>query len=178
MPGPPLRPRFRSVRLSAACAALCAAALLGACGGGGTAGDGATGSRTSVTRTAGSGAAGSGAADRTRPPAAAPESVRDIAAAIGCTADVYVDADELRQAGCRTERGEFRMVTFAADSGQRAWLSEARAYGGTYLVGKRWVVTARPVKPLAALRAELGGTIEAGADHHDHGGHSPPRPSP
>ncbi|WP_431046414.1 hypothetical protein ACQUSR_31405 [Streptomyces sp. P1-3] len=145
--------RPRPGRLLSPVAALCAAALLGGCGGGGT---------------AGGGVAGGGTADRTRPPAAAPESVRDIAAAIGCTADVYVDAEELRQAGCRTERGEFRMVTFAADSGQRAWLSEARAYGGTYLVGKRWVVTARPVKPLAALRDELGGTIEAG-QHHGHG---------
>ncbi|MFD4245985.1 hypothetical protein ACFWP3_30985 [Streptomyces sp. NPDC058525] len=105
-------------------------------------------------------------AQESRPPSA---SIEEIAAAVGCTAHVDVQAEELREGGCQTGEGAFRMVTFAADEGQRSWLTEARMYGGTYLVGSRWVVTAPSADALTALRGRIGGDLESGAAHG--GGH-------
>ncbi|MEK8169610.1 hypothetical protein NKH77_06750 [Streptomyces sp. M19] len=113
---------------------------------------------------------------RTAPPPAPqadrqgrPAPLTRIADAIGCAATVTVtvttDAAELRQGACRTRTGEFRMVTFATGDGRRDWLAEARAYGGTYLVGDRWIVTAQKADALTALRGTLGGTVESGDSH-------------
>lgn len=99
---------------------------------------------------------------------AQPASIETIAAVIGCTAEIAVGAEELRTGSCKTGQGEFRMATFTADEGQRAWLTEAREYGGNYLVGKRWVVISESLDALRALRAKLGGTIEVGDQHAGH----------
>ncbi|MEU8779517.1 hypothetical protein [Streptomyces sp. NPDC048606] len=110
-----------------------------------------------------------GAAARTRP-----ATVEEIAGAIGCTARVSVEAEELRQGGCETVDGTFRVTTFAAERGLRAWLEETRAYGGTYLVGNRWVVTAPSEQALTGVRGRLGGSVETTAAHGsapEHGGH-------
>lgn len=121
------------------------------------------------------GAAGCAGGSAAPPPLAARESrapsasIEEIAAAVGCTAHVDVDAEELREGGCESAEGAFRMATFAADEGQRSWLSEARMYGGTYLVGSGWVVTTPSADALAALRDRIGGALEAGAVHG--GGH-------
>ncbi|MGR6920274.1 hypothetical protein ACU635_39085 [[Actinomadura] parvosata] len=56
------------------------------------------------------------------------------------------------------------MPTFAGGTGERAWLDDAEAYGGSYLVGDRWVVVAAP-PPLEGVSRRLGGTVEA-AHHH------------
>ncbi|MFD3539118.1 hypothetical protein ACFWUQ_06405 [Streptomyces sp. NPDC058662] len=112
-----------------------------------------------------------GCADRQ--PAAAPgTSIEEIATAIGCTAEVMVEADELRQGGCATAEGPYRMVTFAADRGLRSWLTEAKTYGGSYLVGDRWVVTNASPETLGALRDRLGGTLDTGSTHGGPPGHS------
>lgn len=108
------------------------------------------------------------AAAPTSIPAAGPASIQQIAAVLGCTANISVVATELRQGACRTDQGEYRMVTFAAETGQHAWLTEAQAYGGVYLVGTRWVVTAPSPDALKALRATLGGTIQAAPAHAGH----------
>ncbi|MEV7420139.1 hypothetical protein [Streptomyces sp. NPDC089919] len=100
--------------------------------------------------------------------AAAPERpvrLADLGAAVGCTPAVSVDADELRQGGCRTAQGRYSMATFTTGRGLRAWLAEAQAYGGTYLVGERWVVTAAPESALAPLRERVGGHLESGTRH-------------
>ncbi|MEU4729020.1 hypothetical protein [Streptomyces sp. NPDC023588] len=141
-------PRTRRIRTSLpAAVAVCAAALL--CGG----------------------CAGARAEE---PPGT---SIEEIAAALGCTAEVSVDADELRQGGCGTGEGAYRIVTFADDRGLRSWLTEARMYGGTYLVGDRWVVTAGTEQALTPLRDRLGGAVETGSQHDGHPvphGHHPP----
>lgn len=95
-------------------------------------------------------------------------SIEEIASAIGCRAEVSVEAEELRQGGCETGQDAYRMATFADDSGLRAWLAEARAYGGSYLVGNRWVVTARATEDLTALRERLGGALDGGSPHGHH----------
>ncbi|MEU9251998.1 hypothetical protein AB0D66_09180 [Streptomyces sp. NPDC048270] len=105
-------------------------------------------------------------AQESREPSA---SIEEIASAVGCTAQVDVQADELREGGCQTGEGAFRMVTFAADEGQRSWLAEARMYGGTYLVGSGWVVTAPSAQALTDLRGRIGGALESGTPHG--GGH-------
>ncbi|MEV8533762.1 hypothetical protein [Streptomyces sp. NPDC051211] len=108
-------------------------------------------------------------------PAARPGPLQEIAEAIGCTPAVSVDAEELRQGECATGQGaSYRMLTFARPEGRQAWLTEAREYGGTYLVGERWVVTAHPESALPSLRDRLGGTLESGTAH---GSASPP-PAP
>lgn len=99
-------------------------------------------------------------------PTAPPVSVEEIAAAAGCTAELDVQAEELREGGCRTAQGAYRMLTFATDGGMRSWLAEARMYGGTYLVGTRWVVTGPSPEALAPLRSRLGGDLDADSAHH------------
>ncbi|QES51790.1 hypothetical protein DEJ50_31995 [Streptomyces venezuelae] len=106
---------------------------------------------------------------------AGPGPLDGMAEAIGCTPALSVDADELRQGECRTGQGtSYRMLSFARPEGRDAWLTEARAYGGSYLVGERWVVTAHPDSALPGLRERLGGTIESGTAH---GSNSPSGPA-
>ncbi|MGW4796506.1 hypothetical protein ACWEPC_29205 [Nonomuraea sp. NPDC004297] len=88
-------------------------------------------------------------------------SMEQIAATAGCASpSMQVDAAELRQAACQTSRGRYTLVTFTTDGGKRVWLDNAQMYGGTYLVGDRWVVVAEPAL-LEGLRERLGGMIEA-----------------
>ncbi|MFE9633591.1 hypothetical protein [Streptomyces sp. NPDC006463] len=152
----PHRPLLRA--LAPACAALCAVLLAGGCGGSRAAQDahGAHGAH---------GAAHAAPGKETGAQSAPSSSIEDIAAAVGCTAHVDIQADELREGGCETGQGAYRMATFAADQGQRSWLDEARMYGGTYLVGSRWVVTGPSEEALTALRGHIGGTVETGAAH-------------
>ncbi|MCX4695754.1 hypothetical protein [Streptomyces sp. NBC_01408] len=145
--------RTRVIRPArAALAVLCAALLYGGC--------------------AGNPAADTPAARAAPAAPAAPDtplaSIEEIAAAIGCTAELSVEAEELRQGGCQAGQNSFRMATFAADRGLRDWLTEAQAYGGTYLVGNRWVVTAPSTEALTTLRERLGGSLESGSAHTAH----------
>ncbi|MET9603590.1 hypothetical protein ABZZ17_00845 [Streptomyces sp. NPDC006512] len=114
---------------------------------------------------------------------ARPATLQEIAAVLGCTPEITVDAEELKEAACGQGRDAYRMTTFSADQGQRAWLTESSMYGGTYLVGNRWVVTAASAEALAPLRERLGGTVANGASHaaagqpEDHPGGLPGGPS-
>ncbi|MGO4758478.1 hypothetical protein AB4212_59405 [Streptomyces sp. 2MCAF27] len=103
---------------------------------------------------------------------AGPASLTKIADAIGCKANVVTDAEELRQAACKSGKSQYTVVTFATDKGKRDWLSVSKDYGGTYLVGYRWSVTAPSEDSLKPLRVKLGGTIETGTFHGgmEHGG--------
>ncbi|MET9468828.1 hypothetical protein ABZY44_29355 [Streptomyces sp. NPDC006544] len=120
-----------------------------------------------------------GGAERQPPsPAAAarsaPATLERIEVALGCTAEVTVDAEEVREGGCEVAGQSYRMATFAADEGRRAWLAESLPYGGTYLVGDLWVLTAPSPEALTPLRDQLGGTLQSGSSHAshppDHGG--------
>lgn len=97
--------------------------------------------------------------------AAGPATLTRIADAIGCKANVVTDAEELHQAACKAGKAQYTLVTFATDTGKREWLSESKDYGGIYLVGYRWSVTAPSENSLKPLRAKLGGTIETGTSH-------------
>ncbi|MFE7860967.1 hypothetical protein [Streptomyces sp. NPDC057403] len=88
----------------------------------------------------------------------APAKVEVIAGLIGCRAAIRVEAEELRQGVCHTEERDRVITTFPEERHQLAWLDAARGYGGTYLVGSRWVVAAEP-EALQGLRRTLGGEI-------------------
>ncbi|MFF1415095.1 hypothetical protein ACFVX6_35910 [Streptomyces sp. NPDC058289] len=136
--------------------ALLAALLCTAC----TAGAGSTGST------------GTGGGGRAASPPPAPEPLDRIAAALGCSPEVTVDAQELREGACAVGAQAFRLATFSTAEGRAAWLSESRQYGGTYLVGERWIITAPSPDALTPARERLGGTLDSAPDHtHTHGAH-------
>ncbi|MFD0353389.1 hypothetical protein ACFVHW_06495 [Streptomyces sp. NPDC127110] len=139
-------------RLLAAGAALCGALLAGGC----------------ATEPPAHGGAAAHAAHAGGSPAGKGTTVEELASALGCTAESITEADELRQGACATGQGAYRLSTFAAEAGLRSWLAETRVYGGVYLVGERWVVTAQSADALTALRERLGGTLETGAEHAGH----------
>ncbi|MGV9454505.1 hypothetical protein [Streptomyces sp. NPDC003635] len=89
----------------------------------------------------------------------APAKVEVIAGLTGCTAKIRIDADELRQGVCHTKKADYLITTFPEEKYKRTWLDSASVYGGTYLVGTRWVVSAEP-ELLGSFRAKLGGTIQ------------------
>ncbi|MEU5808761.1 hypothetical protein [Streptomyces sp. NPDC047718] len=167
----------------AACAVLPVLLLCGGCAGGGTAAPQGSGAEDrAVAGAAATGAAGApGATPSASPsgnpsasPAARPDSFQEIAAALGCTPEVTVDAEEIREGACGTGPQAYRMATFTTEEGRSAWLAESRMYGGNYLVGPRWVVTAATPEALGPLHDKLGGTLESGAAHGStpHEGHT------
>ncbi|MYS93138.1 hypothetical protein GTY47_26695 [Streptomyces sp. SID5464] len=139
----------RSPRLRAAApaVALVVLPLVTACGGG----DDATPAAAGRTATPSGSAA---------PPAGvvAPAKVEVIAGLTGCEVKIRTEADELREGVCHTEKGDYLITTFPEEKLKETWLESAGVYGGTYLVGMRWVVSAKP-ETLEPLRAKLGGTI-------------------
>ncbi|MEU8839507.1 hypothetical protein AB0D97_10295 [Streptomyces roseus] len=96
---------------------------------------------------------------------ARPAPLQEIGAALGCTPETTVDAEELREGACGSGQTGFRMATFTSEQGRRTWLNEAQMYGGTYLVGPTWVITAASAEALAGARTRLGGTIETVSGH-------------
>ncbi|WP_327382048.1 hypothetical protein [Streptomyces sp. NBC_01207] len=146
--------RIRRIRTSlTAVAAVCVTALL--CGG--------CSSKAAAQHTSAKAPATAAAAPGT--------SLEQIATAIGCTAEVNVEVEDLRQGGCQAGQVVYRMVTFTAEQGLRSWLTEAKMYGGLYLVGDRWVVTAPTEEALTTVRGRLGGSLETGDTHGGaHGG--------
>jgi hypothetical protein len=101
-------------------------------------------------------------------PKTATGSLEKIASKAECEPNMQTDATELRQANCTTGAGKWVIATFATDRGQREWLNEAKDYGGSYLVGRKWVAVG-DAKIVATLRGRLGGTVETGASHHPSG---------
>ncbi|MFD9909696.1 hypothetical protein [Streptomyces sp. NPDC059063] len=112
------------------------------------------------------GGEGAGGGDGGRAvPVTAVGTLEQLARKAACAPDIQTDAAELRQAQCRTADGRrFVLATFATDRGTREWLNAANDYGGTYLVGRKWVAVGEP-DVVTALRGRLGGTVER-ASHH------------
>ncbi|MGW1814642.1 hypothetical protein ACWCQM_13930 [Streptomyces sp. NPDC002125] len=98
-------------------------------------------------------------------PTTASGTLEQLASKADCEPNVQTDAEELRQANCTTKDGRWVLATFATDRGQREWLNEANDYGGSYLVGRKWVAVGDP-DVVAALRGRLGGTVETASPHH------------
>ncbi|MCX4822618.1 hypothetical protein OG883_22500 [Streptomyces sp. NBC_01142] len=113
----------------------------------------------------GSGDDGDGRGDDAKVPATATGSLEQLAKKVECKPNIQTDADELRQANCTTDDGKYVLATFATDRGQREWINEANDYGGSYLVGRKWVAVGE-AKVVTALRGRLGGEVETGSQHH------------
>ena len=89
----------------------------------------------------------------------APAKVEVIANLTGCKVKIRTDADELREGVCHTAEGDYLITTFPEEKYKLTWLDSAAIYGGKYLVGPRWAISAKP-KMLEPLRAKVGGTIQ------------------
>ncbi|MFF2851623.1 hypothetical protein ACFVT5_35620 [Streptomyces sp. NPDC058001] len=97
-------------------------------------------------------------------PKTATGSLEQLASKVKCRPDLQTDAQEIRQANCRTGDGRFVLATFATDRGQREWLNEAKDYGGSYLVGRKWIAVGES-DVVTALRGRLGGDLEESSHH-------------
>ncbi|WP_334495890.1 hypothetical protein [Streptomyces sp. B21-102] len=93
----------------------------------------------------------------------APAKVEVIAGLTGCTASIRIEAAELRQGVCQAEGAGYLTTTFPEERHKETWLDAAAIYGGRYLVGSRWAVSAQP-ELLTRFQPKLGGEIrELGA---------------
>ncbi|MEU9341310.1 hypothetical protein AB0D74_08820 [Streptomyces sp. NPDC048278] len=88
----------------------------------------------------------------------APAKVEVIAGLTGCKPKIRINATELRQGLCHTKKVDYLITTFPTDELKETWLDSASGYGGEYLVGTRWIVSAQP-QVLDGFRDRLGGTI-------------------
>ncbi|GAA2806391.1 hypothetical protein RMN57_28385 [Kitasatospora sp. CM 4170] len=95
-------------------------------------------------------------------------SVEDLARRIGCTADITADTADLRQGLCNVGEDEVWIATFPNTGAQTVWTSGAEEYGGSYLVGDRWVVVLSDTTA-DFLHQKLGGVVTSGTDHTGHG---------
>jgi hypothetical protein len=86
--------------------------------------------------------------------------VDQMAAAVGCVPTPVGKTSDFRQATCTAPQGKLVLLDFDTVEGMRAWLDTALLYGGLYLVGDRWVLSAETVEYMETLRSEWGGTIE------------------
>jgi hypothetical protein len=88
----------------------------------------------------------------------APAKVEVIAGLTGCKASIRIEAAELREGVCHSEGADYDITTFPEERHKETWLDAAAIYGGRYLVGSRWVVSAEP-ETLTRFQPELGGEI-------------------
>ncbi|MGW4797264.1 hypothetical protein ACWEPC_33070, partial [Nonomuraea sp. NPDC004297] len=95
-------------------------------------------------------------------PAAAPMTVEQLSAKVGCTPRMQVNAAELRTGYCATPDGEFFVTTFASQRGKDAWMDAAPEYN-PHLVGPLWTVLSSR-KVLDLLKERLGGDLHL-TDH-------------
>ncbi|WP_433453555.1 hypothetical protein ACQPXS_35550 [Streptomyces sp. CA-142005] len=94
-------------------------------------------------------------------PSAKPATLEELAEAVGCKkAEEAGKAKDYRQGVCETAGAQYLLLTFDTLTGQREWLGISQMYGGVYLVGNRWVLSASPRSAMEAARDKLGGTIE------------------
>ncbi|KMS70502.1 lipoprotein [Streptomyces viridochromogenes] len=112
---------------------------------------------------------GSGGDEQAAVPETATGSLEHLAAEAKCKPNMQTDADEIRQAICKSGKDKYVLATFATDRGQAEWLSGAKDYGGYYLVGRKWVAVGQE-KTVTALQSKLGGTMEEGSEHMNPGG--------
>jgi hypothetical protein len=96
--------------------------------------------------------------------------VEQLAAEVGCEPEFQGTASDFRQAGCTAGDKKYVLLDFTSEDKQRAWLDDALPYGGTYLVGERWIMSGSSPRSMEELRGKVGGTLESSADesatHH------------
>ncbi|MFI0533336.1 hypothetical protein ACH3XX_25270 [Streptomyces scabiei] len=90
--------------------------------------------------------------------AVASAKVEVIAELTGCEVKIRTEAEELREGVCQTSAGDYLITTFPKEKLKEVWLESASMYGGKYLVGPQWAISAKP-PVLKKLKAKVGGTI-------------------
>ncbi|MGI5194311.1 hypothetical protein ACQEVY_11850 [Streptomyces sp. CA-288835] len=90
----------------------------------------------------------------------APAKVEVIANLTGCKPKIRIEADQLRQGLCHTKKVDYLITTFPEEKYKQTWLDSAAIYGGKYLVGSRWILSAKEPEMLEQFRTKLGGTIK------------------
>ncbi|MEW9549328.1 hypothetical protein [Nonomuraea sp. NPDC050783] len=108
------------------------------------------------------GSAGGGPAAAGGRAGAAPLTVEQLSAKVGCRPRIQVNAAELRTGYCRTADGEFFVTTFRTQAGKDAWMDAAPEYN-PHLVGNLWTVLSSR-KVLDLLKERLGGDLHL-TDH-------------
>ncbi|WP_067462777.1 hypothetical protein [Actinomadura macra] len=93
-----------------------------------------------------------------------PATLDQLASRTGCTLTGQRKAQELEQGNCTNSRGRYVLVSFTSDKGMTSWMEEAKPWGGSYLVGTRWVAVSTPTT-LESLKKDLGGRIMSGDSH-------------
>lgn len=97
--------------------------------------------------------------------------VEQLAAEVGCEPEFQGTASDFRQAGCTADDKQYVLLDFTSEEKQRAWLDDALPYGGTYLVGERWIMSGSSPRSMEELRGKVGGTLESNTDesatHHN-----------
>jgi hypothetical protein len=96
---------------------------------------------------------------------AKPMTLEQLAAKTGCAnPETQGKTSDMRQGVCRNPQGQYTVTTFVTDKGQREWLDYAQAYGGTYLIGPRWIIVGTP-SVVESFHETLGGKLET-MEHH------------
>ena len=93
---------------------------------------------------------------------AAPLTVEQLSAKVGCSPRMQVNAAEIRTGYCKTPDGEFFVTTFKNQAGKDAWMDAAPEYN-PHLVGSLWTVLSSR-KVLDLLKERLGGNLHL-TDH-------------
>ncbi len=140
-------PTARPTRGAALAASLAFLPLATACSGGDEDGTSASGKPSEISAAPAAGVV-------------APAQIEVIASLTGCKAKIRIEADELRQGLCHTPKVDYLITTFPEERYKQAWLESAAVYGGKYLVGSRWIVSAKEPEMLEQFRNKLGGRIQ------------------
>jgi hypothetical protein len=84
--------------------------------------------------------------------------LHDLATKLGCTFVEDTDEHELYtsdEGSC----GDLTLYLFAGARQRDSWLSIAQGFGGSYLVGSTWVVSADSPAAVKSAQAKVGGQI-------------------
>ncbi|NLU75745.1 hypothetical protein HCC61_24350 [Streptomyces sp. HNM0575] len=98
-----------------------------------------------------------------------PPTVENLASALKCKADIQKKVEDYRLGVCKVDKILYTFVTFKDNHAKRGWLDYSKDYGGTYLVGSRWIVVTEEPSELGPIQGKYGGTVERGRSHGGHG---------
>jgi hypothetical protein len=86
--------------------------------------------------------------------------VEQLAETVGCTPEFQGKTADFRQANCKVGRTDYLLLDFVTDQGAKDWYDNAIIYGGSYLIGERWILTSSSEEAMIKLQGRLGGRIE------------------
>lgn len=96
-----------------------------------------------------------------------PPTIKNLGAAVGCKPENPRKGKlkDYRQGVCKVKKTTYTFVTFDNNKAKRGYLDYSKWYGGTYLVGSRWIVVTQQASKLGVLQAKFGGSVEKGRQH-------------